>query len=371
MIVNAVIIAALVIVNFILYLSFGTLLLRSKKEKPSLLISIIVGFFFYYFLFFFFCVPLMKYFRPLSMLTAIWVPFCAIVVIISFVLNFKQWKLMLGNVLIYIKKHKIMTVFILIFMAVQVILVSATYNFTLDAAYYVANVATSVETNMMNVYDPFTGNWLDHFEMRYFFATYSMQDAVVCQLTGVDALIFTKSVMAITIILLTNIVYFLIARGMFINHMSDFTLKDSICKGREELAVAVMMVFMFVINITFNTIYTSSLFLMTRTYEGKAIVGNLVLMTIFYLFLKMNDDELKVRPWLVLFIVCFGAATVSSSANMLVPVELTVLFVPLIVRLKRYRWIPKYILCVLPGVIFSLVYVLYVKGFFVFYTYPR
>lgn len=383
---NIAIIILSVICNFIIYLSFGSLLTRRKDSPCPLFLSMIAGFFFYYFVFFFVCVPPMKYYRPLSMLTKIWVPVVVLVVILSSVLNGKKWIAWCKNAALYVKNHPVVTVLLLLLIGVQIVLVSCTYNFTLDAAYYVANVATSVETNMMNVYDPFTGAWQDHYEMRYFFATYSMQDSVVCQLTGIPALIWTKSVMAITIILLTNMVYIMIARELLIYRKAgndhnldtadvnvdlpaaDYGIKGSISG---ETAVVIMAALMFFINLTFITIYTSSLFLMTRTYEGKAIVGNLAIMTIFYLFIRMNDESLSVRPWIITFVVCFGAATISSSANMLLPVELTVLFLPMIVRKKAWRMIPKYISCVIPGMVFSLVFVLYVKGYFVFYTFPK
>jgi hypothetical protein len=224
---------------------------------------------------------------------------------------------------------------------------------------------------MMNVYDPFTGAWQDHYEMRYFFATYQIQDAVVCQLTHIPALIWTKSVMAVTVIILTNIVYYLIA-GQLFSYIETETENGRLRTNiNREAATLIMMVFMFVINLTFITIYTSSLFLMTRTYEGKAIVGNLAVITIFYLFMRMNDNTLKIRPWLMTFLVCFGAATISSSANMLLPVELTVLFLPMIVRKKKWGMVFKYAACVIPGLVFSMIYVLYVKGYFVFYTFPK
>ena len=375
-----------VICNLIIYLAFGSLLTGRKDTKCPLLLSVIAGFFFYYFVFFFFCVPPMKYYRPLSMLTKMWVPFVAAVVIFSTILNGRKWVSWFKNAMLYVKKHPLVTVFMLLLIGAQIVLVSCTYNFTLDAAYYVANVATSVETDMMNVYDPFTGAWQDHYEMRYFFATYSIQDSVVCQLTGIPALIWTKSVMAVTIILLTNMVYLMIARELIIYRNGRDEVKageDSANEDRTgtdhsmgsskngELAVVIMTALMFVINLTFITIYTSSLFLMTRTYEGKAIVGNLAIMTVFYLFIRMNDDSIKTRPWLITFIVCFGAATISSSANMLLPVELTVLFLPMIVRKKAWKMLPKYISCVIPGMVFSLIFVLYVKGYFVFYTFPK
>ncbi|MCR5507526.1 MAG: hypothetical protein K6F34_02445 [Lachnospiraceae bacterium] len=368
-----------VICNFILYLSFGSLITRKKDHKCPFLLSVVVGFFFYYFVFFFVCVIPMKYYRPLSMLTKMWVPTVAVIVLLSAVLNGSRWVGWLRNAAGYVKKHPAVTLCILLIVLIQAVLVSCTYNFTLDAAYYVANVATSVETDMMNVYDPFTGAWQDHYEMRYFFATYQMQDSVVCQLTGIPALIWTKSVMAVTVMVLTNIVYLLVARELFIYgdlfkgsataKSADESLSRS--NSRAEASVVIMMAVMLVINLTFITIYTSSLFLMTRTYEGKAIVGNLAVITLFYLFMRMNDDRMSIRPWLLNFVVCFGAATISSSANMLLPVELTVLFLPMIVRKKAWRMIPGYFACVIPGVVFSLIFVLYVKGYFVFYTFPK
>ena len=214
--INVLIIILSVICNFIIYLSFGSLLTRKKNAECPLLLSVVAGFFFYYFVVFFVCVPPMQYFRPLSMLTKIWTPIVIVTVVISAALNGKQWIKWCGNALSYVRKHPVVIILLVVLTGIQIVLVSCTYNFTLDAAYYVANVATSVETNMMNVYDPFTGAWQDHYEMRYFFATYSMQDSVVCQLTGIPALIWTKSVMAVTIILLTNMVYVMIARELLI-----------------------------------------------------------------------------------------------------------------------------------------------------------
>ena len=137
---------------------------------------------------------------------------------------------------------------------------------------------------------------------------------------------------------------------------------------------------------------------MTRTYEGKAIVGNLAVVTIFYLFLLMSGTTARsaacshtdgasgrqpgqeagqtekggvIRPWLSVFLVCFGASTISSTGISIFAVEVTVLFLPYIFRTKSFRMLPKYAACVVPGVVFSLLFVLYVKGYFVFYTFPK
>ncbi|MBQ8970606.1 MAG: hypothetical protein IJ073_04755 [Lachnospiraceae bacterium] len=464
-----------VLVNFIIYYSAGTIVLCSSRpigrmrgskghgdKITTILNRIVVGFFAYYALFFFFCVPVMKLYRPLSMLTRIWTVVVALMVICAVILNISET----GNRAEtekaegairpepeqlsgssdktgFVKEQAVCAqgnredtnyagkvlpaAGILLLVLLQVILVSCTYNFTLDAAYYVAGVATNVDTNMINVYDPFTGAWQDHFEMRYFFATYSVQDAVVCQLTGISPLVWTKTVMAAVIIILTNMVYFLIARELLYGgrfgaygkasaegqseggsggQVGEASAEGQSGGGRKEQSlwpVFGMLLVMFGVNVTFNTIYTSSLFLMTRTYEGKAIVGNLAVVTIFYLFLLMSGTAAKerlinqrfpnntdgvsgkqpgqeagqteeggvIRPWLSVFLVCFGASTISSTANMLMPVEVTVLFMPYIFRTKSFRMLPKYAACVVPGVVFSLLFVLYVKGYFVFYTFPK
>ena len=110
---------------------------------------------------------------------------------------------------------------------------------------------------------------------------------------------------------------------------------------------------------------------MTRTYEGKAIVGNLSLLVVFYLYLLLLKEKKTHGIWLMMFLICFGSMTISSSANMLLPVELSVLLLPLIFIKKDIKILPRYILCILPGLVMAVTYMAYVKGYFVLYTYPR
>ena len=47
------------------------------------------------------------------------------------------------------------------------------------------------------------------------------------------------------------------------------------------------------------------------------------------------------------------------------------LFVPYIIKHKDYKIIPKYIIAMVPAIVMLMMYVLYVKGYFAIYTYPR
>lgn len=341
--------------NFIIYLAFGSLITGRKRHREwSLSFTLIMGFFVYYSLFFFFCVPMMLRFQTLTSLAYLWLAVAAVVTVISAVLYGSSWYEKLKGLMGRVRKAPVFFGGLILLCLVQVVLVTGAYNFTLDATYYVGNVAASVQTDTMNIYDPYTGLWQDHFEMRYFFATYSMNDAVMCRLTGLHALIQTKTVMTVTVILLIQLVYYKIAEELF---------------GDDHKAILIMQTLMAVVNFTFISIYTASNFMLTRTFEGKAIVGNVVLIFIFYLYLLLLKDHKPARTWWMLFIVCFGSMTISSSANMLVPATLSVLLLPLAFIKKDWKIIPKYVLCMLPCLVMALMYVAYVKGYFVLHTY--
>lgn len=345
-----------VIVNLIVYYAFGSLLVSKNDSDKSPVIAVSVGFFAYYSLFALFVLPIMLTFRPLSLLAWIWAAFVMVIVIISIVSKGKMMACEAKKCIGYFKTHPVSTAIIGLAILTQVMCIVLSYDFTLDAAYYVANVTTSVDTNMINVYDPFTGAWQDHFELRYAFATYSINDAVVCYLTKIPALIQTKTVMAATVAFVVDFVYLGICSDM---------VKD------DSKKLTGMMVVIIWINYSFITIYTASNFLMTRTYEGKAIVGNLTLVLIFWLFIKMIDEISPKFFWLMLFLISFGSATISSSANMLVPAELTVLLFPYIIKHKKWSYVWKYILIILPPLVMLVMYVLYVKGYYAIYTYTR
>lgn len=344
-----------ILLNLILYLCFGALILNRKNKGLSLPLCLITGYFVYYFLFFIVCMPYMIKYRPLNWLTKTWIPVLFAIMAISLILCGKKIIAALKELILYVKTNRVAALIIVTVILVQAVIVSITYNFTLDAAYYVANVSTSLQTNMINVYDPFTGAWQNHYEVRYFFATYSINDAVMCQFFNMEALVWTRVVMSSTVIILVNILYMKIAMFLF---------KGNVRKS------AIMLTSMFIINILFASIFTPSYFLMTRTYEGKTIVGNLTVLFVFYIYMNLINDVDIDNPWLMTFLASIGSITISSSSNMLIPGELLLLYVPYLLIKKTIKPLPKLVLCILPGLLMLVVYVLYIEGFFVLYTYP-
>ncbi len=123
-------------------------------------------------------------------------------------------------------------------------------------------------------------------------------------------------------------------------------------------------------NFFFTTIFTPSVFLTTRTYEGKCLLANVVLPGIFYIYINILEDARKTENWLLLFLVAMGAPVLSSSSNMLIPAMIAITILPLSIIKKDLSIALKSFVCMIPGVILVLVYVAYVKGIFVIHTYP-
>lgn len=347
----------IIVLSCIVYMAFGSLVCINRRKDCdfSPIITMVVGFFLYYAMFSIVCLPIMLTYRKLSTLTRVWMIVVAVVCLISAVMYLPVWIKKVSAFVTVNNNRKLYCTVIFLLIVFQVILVASTYNFTLDAAYYVANVATSVDTNMINVYDPFTGAWQDHFELRYVFATYSVHDAVVCQLTHIPALIMTKTVMSGIVMVLVNLLYIFIC---------SFLCKDD----RQNIIMYIAMIF---VNMTFITLYTSSNFLMSRTYEGKSIVGNITVVAVFVMYMMAVRNGMKGNDFLKLFVICLGTASISSTANMIIPAQICILFTPYILKHKAYKMIPKLVICMLPELIMLLMYVLYVKGYFAIYTYPR
>lgn len=351
--------------NFILYFLFGSLfqVLTGRKGRTPAALTVLSGFFLYYSLFTLFCVPVMYRWRPLSLLTLIWECVAAVVCIISAVFGYKHIEFVLKDFWESLRSEGILYAGLVLLTMLELLVVLNAYQFTLDAAYYVANVATSVRTDSLNIYDPYTGDWQDHFEMRYFFATYPLQDAVMCSVFKIPALLQTKTVMSSVSIILSNVLFYLLGTELF---------------GDNRKKIFLLVFFGILINAFFITIYTSSNFLLSRTYEGKSILGNVIIPALLLICMRLYRTAFKGREWLTLFLVCFGATVISNSSNMLVPAALGVLFIPHVLVFlwkKNYKTalslFIKTCICMLPGIILIIIYVAYVKGMFVFYTYPR
>lgn len=345
----------LIAFNFILYFLFGSVLTGGKGNRMSLTRTVFAGLFFYYLLFTIFCITVMLRWRPLHVLTSAWTFMMAVMSIAGMVRSRHGIMPAIKKASAFVSENiaGFLLVGIITIVFASVILMS--YQFTLDASYYVGNTAAAIRTDTINMYDPFTGDWLDHYEMRYFFATFSINDAVICSLLHVHPLIWCKITMAGTAIVLSVMILYMAGRKLF---------------GTDMRKITVFIILAETADLFMITIYSTAAFLTTRTYEGKCLLANVVLPGILYIYICLLEDVKDRRTWLLLFLMALGAPVLSSSSNMLVPAMIAVTIIPLAVLRKDLWVIPKAAACMLPGIILTVIYIAYVKNMIVFYTYP-
>ena len=348
---------AAVVFNILIYFILGSMITgRLKERRFSGTLSVITGFFLYYILFDIVCIPITLLYRPLHLLAYIWAGILIALIIISFILNFKKWRVFFTETAAFVKEHLPFVVFLGAFILIVSVVIIYCYQFTLDAAYYVGTASTSLFTDSIKIYDPYTGMWQDHFEMRYVFNNYAVNDAVMCYLTGLHPLIWTKTVMEAVVIILSFTVLYRLGRALF---------KEDLLKTGIFIFFSMFLCFFY------STIYTSSEFFITRTYEGKTILGSVVLPLILLVYIKLLEDHRDSFCWLLLLLVSLGSIVLSNSSGMLFPAALFVFMLPLFLIKRDPLILVKSAAVSLPCLISVVIYILYVKGYFVLYTMPR
>ena len=97
-------------------------------------------------------------------------------------------------------------------------------------------------------------------------------------------------------------------------------------------------------------------------YEGKAVLCNIILPFLFYLGLRMYQEKNGKRVWLLFFMTGVAAIDLTMSSMMTVPVAMSAVILPNLVRKKRWGQSRLYLLAVLPCVLVLGVYLLGVRG---------
>ena len=340
-------IAVILLLYFILFWSFGygfnRLVLKEERETG---ITLVTGFFAYYVVFQVVAVPFMFAQRRLSELTVVWAVLAALVCMVCAWMKVRQLRQKgraegknLGN-----RKREPWDVFWravpFLVAAANILFVSIVYSNDWDATYYVGNVSFAVYTGSINTINPLTGTVLDYFDLKHCLATYHVNDAIICQIFGVHPLIETKTIMVIVVTVILNLVYYQYAKFLF---------EDSV-RGR-----GLFMGFAFLVNLCTYTAYTSSSFILLRTYEGKAVTGAVTAMMLLYCFLRLWKKEER-TTWALLFVTAWGAAAISSSAIFLVILALGVFAVVQIGRKRQLRYAVWCGICMAPAGIMLLCY---------------
>ncbi|MDY3251342.1 MAG: DUF6077 domain-containing protein [Candidatus Choladocola sp.] len=349
-------IAAVIFLYLFLYYASGSVLLHflpgSGFSVPQ---TVILGFFLYFFLFSVAALPLKILLKPLSWLSTVWAVMLAALVILFLILGRKQWKTKVSSCKKALTgKEKYITLAFLILILVQVIwfnLNDETYAIW-DQSYYLGDTATSLYTNTISQYNPYTGRLLDYLNPEYLLETYQNHGAVMCQLLHLHPMVENLTIMASVVIILYQLIFFEIGKILFRGSRKKGTL---------------LVFFLFLLNIFSYNLYTAAEFLIIRPSEGKTILAVLIIPALLFFFLKTAAEPYRKTWWCCSFVVILGSFGLNMSSLFMIPFEISAFYLPLAVKKKKLSIAGRYILLLLPCVFMAAVYLL-TKDTFLIYT---
>ena len=274
-----------------------------------------------------------------------------------------KWAGLKGLLKSMLRAERIEWLLFFLLLGFQLYKAAAFTSFDGDDAYYVVESLLAQEADTMYRILPYTGGSTG-LDVRHVLAVFPMWVAFVAVKAGIHATIVSHVVMPFVLIPLPYLLYYEIGKNLFCSEKAgeakNNAASDSLLH-RENLPV--FMVIMSLFQIFGNvSIYTNETFFLTRTWQGKAVAGSLVIPAVLWLFLLLcGEREQKKKAdaglWLLFVCVNMTAGICSSIAVFLVSI-LTALtaFVLMIVK-KDIRLLLRFGAACIPNVIYMGIYV--------------
>lgn len=208
-----------------------------------------------------------------------------------------------------------------------------------DDAYYVVESVLADQTGVLNRIRPYTGLSTNP-DMRHALAAFPLWIAYVARMTGIHAAIVAHTVLPLVLIPLTYYVFFLIGRKLL---------------GAYSVKLPIFMTLVSLMQIWGNSsIYTNATFFLTRTWQGKSVLANLILLVDFWLLLEIFDGFSAKRKgyWALLAVANVTAAMMTSMGAFLTALVIGITGIVAAIRFKSLSVLWKLALCCIPNVIY-------------------
>ena len=237
---------------------------------------------------------------------------------------------------------------VVLLIAFQVIIAVTHASFDGDDAYYVVQSVITDETDTLYRILPYTG-LSTSLDMRHAMAVFPIWIAYLARMTGIHATIMCHTVLPVFLIPLTYLIYYEIGKVLF--------------REKEEQLPAYMIA-LNVLQVFGNvSIYTNATFFLTRTWQGKSMLANVVIPAIFMVVLWLFDGEPQKRGnriglWCLLVVINIVAAMMSTASVFLNTLLIGIMALILCVQEKNIKVLFKMAACCIPCVVYALLYVL-------------
>ena len=364
--------AALVLQLF-LFLCTGSVVMRVRGQKEySLSSALLIGYFTYFGIFEVICLLCEVTLLPLRTLTVIMAVFAAGAILLGIFCGYRSWTESMNSLRYRLKLHGPILTAVLITLAAALLYVILYSDASADSGWYVGTSATALATNTIGRFDPSTGTRVLRFQARYALSCYPFHSAVICSLVrGLPVIVQVRSVMSAINVLISYLAVYHLGRVLFPDSVPGAgkvrSIKDrpgSVTRRRADLFVIAV----FFVNVFSSTIYLPGIFLFDRSYEGKSIILNAVLVTVLAVCVVLwREEDEGHYPFRTMFWVMAAGVCFSASSLMALVLAMAAILPLIAIRSKWNLLIPLF-LGNLPVIAWAAVYYLMQHGTIVLRT---
>ena len=240
-------------------------------------------------------------------------------------------------------------------LAFQLVMSVVMASFDGDDAYYVVESLLAQQADVMNTILPYTGNSTS-LDIRHALAVITMWIGFIAKVSGVHATIVSHSVIPLLFIPLVYLVYAQIGKVLF--------------KDKKEMVPVFLIIVSFLMMFGNVSHYTPATFFLMRTWQGKAMVGNLVFPMIFWIFLEMYENvkasnkEISVDKagtssvylWIMLALVNMLSGMCSAMGVIFGSGIIALLSLLLLIFSRNWKVIIGAFFCMIPNLIYLALY---------------
>ena len=332
------------IILFLLCYIMGDFLQILFKFKSGLALKIITGYLFLIGIFHILSLPFMYYELKFSTLYYIYIGMIVSIVIAYIVLSiiFSHFKLKREfiNIIKSITKNRLNIFWWLVVIVLIVFQLQKVFNYVqinIDDQFYVSQITTMLDRNIIMDIMPSSGQGLFTFPDIYKMVSFETWEGVICKLANVPPAVLCHTIIPLFFIPLTYLVIYKV--------------------GKEFVGerVPIFLIFICLLNIFSGfSSYTQGAFLLLRIWQGKAVMVNIILPLVLFAFIKiMKEKKVSWKVLLFLYSLLLAAFHTSTVGVVFIPISYGVYTLVYLIYTRKIKDFLK--LCIPAVLIFPLV----------------
>lgn len=341
-----------IVVFLIVPFLLGLLITRfTKNEKNNIILAYLIGYLIEFAICEIISIPLIFMQKEYNVLLITYVFIIGILSLISFVINFKSFKeIILDNIKKIKELPKLLSIICIGLILVQMFIYAFYTHIDDDDAFYVGTSVTTVQTNTLYKYSPTTGITSgENILLRYRLSPFPLYMAVLSSILNIHPTIVAHTIFPVIILPIIYSVYYLLSKEIF----------------KEDKESSILFVILINLLNIFGgySIRTNFAFLLFRIWQGKALLANLLIPSIWLFVLKAHKNNYKLLDCFILLILVFAANLTTTMAIGFAPISLMGLAFALELidfNFKKFiKNILKCLVCCMPSIIYGLIYLLF------------